>query len=106
MHSKQGAGHTPAVNAIRGSSTGASHTGGKRLHLLFLLTLLGVAGLVRAAEDADGYDKNSTLKEAAEFFGEGAEGIGEVIEKIFEDLGEPNAYIKGTEASGALGIGA
>ena len=59
---------------------------------------------VAFAEDT--FNKNTILKDASEFLGEGAEGLGEVIEKLFEDLGEPNAYIKGQEASGALGVGA
>jgi hypothetical protein len=29
-----------------------------------------------------------------------------VIEKVFKDLGKPNAYIKGQEASGAIVVGA
>ena len=54
----------------------------------------------------DNYDKNTVLDDAENFFGEGTEGLGEVIEKIFKKYGEPNAVIKGEEASGALGIGA
>jgi len=52
------------------------------------------------------YSEQSVLDDAAEFFGEGAEGIGGVISKVFEDLGRPNAIIKGTEASGAFVVGA
>ena len=54
----------------------------------------------------DGYEKDTVIDDAADFFGEGAAGIGEVIEKIFKDQGRPNAIIKGEEASGALGVGA
>lgn len=57
------------------------------------------------AED-DSYDKGTVIDDAADFFGEGTEGLGEVIEKIFKQHGRPNAIIKGEEASGALGIGA
>lgn len=52
------------------------------------------------------FDKNTILADASDFLGKGTEGVADVIEKLFEDLGEPNAYIKGQEASGALGVGA
>lgn len=58
------------------------------------------------AEESKTFDESTVLADATAFFGEGAEGIGDVIKKAFSDLGEPNAYIRGTEASGALGIGA
>ncbi|MGD2118007.1 MAG: DUF1134 domain-containing protein [Chromatiales bacterium] len=51
------------------------------------------------------YSKNEILQKAEAFFGEGAEGLAEVIEKAFDDHGEPNAYIVGDEVSAALGIG-
>lgn len=54
----------------------------------------------------DKFDQDSVLEDAADFFGEGTEGLAEVVEKIFKDQGRPNAVIKGEEASGALGIGA
>ena len=74
-----------------------------------LVKLLCTAAIILVstiASAADTFSKNTILHDASEFLGEGTEGVGEVIEKLFEDLGEPNAYIKGQEASGALGIGA
>jgi len=68
-----------------------------------MMTMLFLA-VEAAAEET--YDKDTVLDEAGAFLGEGTEGIGEVIEKIFAKLGAPNAYIKGEEASGAVGIGA
>lgn len=38
-------------------------------------------------------------------FGKGAEGFASIIEKILKDQGEPNAYIAGREASGAVVVG-
>ena len=38
-------------------------------------------------------------------FGEATEGVAMVIEKIFADLGKPNAYIVGREGSGAVVVG-
>ena len=38
-------------------------------------------------------------------FGKGAEGLAKMIESILKDQGEPNAYIAGREAGGAIGLG-
>ena len=45
------------------------------------------------------------MTEAENFFGKGAKGIAEVIQKAFKDQGEPNAFIAGEEAGGAVGVG-
>lgn len=70
-----------------------------------LLAVMFASGPAPAPAE-ETYSKATVLDEAADFLGEGTEGIGEVIEKIFDEFGEPNAYIKGEEASGAVGIGA
>ena len=58
------------------------------------------------ADNADDtFDQESILNEATGLFGKGAQGIARVIEKIFADLGRPNAYIAGNEVSGAIAIG-
>ncbi len=72
--------------------------------IFFILLVLLLSPLTLQAESS--YNQDTVLHDAADFFGEGAEGIGDVIEKVFADLGKPNAIIKGEEASGALGIGA
>lgn len=51
------------------------------------------------------YNQQEVLREAHEFFGEGAEGIADVIAKVFREQGEPNGYIKGEEGGGAVGVG-
>jgi hypothetical protein len=56
-------------------------------------------------KEANTYDQDSVLKDAAEFFGKSTEGLAKIIEKAFKDHGRPNAYIKGEEASGALVVG-
>jgi hypothetical protein len=66
---------------------------------------IGIATYAQA-ESEDTYEESSIMDEATGFFGEGAEGLAEVIEKIFEEHGRPNAYIKGSEASGAIIVGA
>lgn len=51
------------------------------------------------------YDKDTVIREASGVFGKGAEGLGKIVEKVFNDLGEPNAYIVGKEISGAAVVG-
>lgn len=81
----------------------------KSRYLVFVIFLL-ISGLLQAEETTgnteDTYDEKSMLQEAGDFFGEGAEGLAEVVGKIFKEHGRPNAYIKGTEGSGALVVGA
>lgn len=92
----------PAVRSLFGSSPPAG---------LLLLVLLACLGLVQAPAQAaekanpDTYDQGDILKEAREFFGEGAEGLGKAVEKAFKDHGRPNGYIKGEEVSAAITVG-
>ena len=72
------------------------------------LAMCLTATLAKSAETSSerGYEQETVLKEATDFFGEGAEGLGKVIEKVFSEQGRPNAYIKGKEVSGAFVVGA
>lgn len=71
-----------------------------------LLVCLAVLLPVQAYAKDDTYHEDTVLKEVSDFFGEGARDVAKVVQKVFKDQGEPVAYIKGKEASGALGIGA
>jgi hypothetical protein len=51
------------------------------------------------------YNKKDVLAAAEHSFGQGAENLAKVMEKIFKDNGEPNGYIAGREAGGAIAIG-
>lgn len=77
--------------------------------LLILLTglclLVALPAAVANKPQHQTYSKNEILQQAEDFFGEGAEGLAEVIEKAFADHGQPNAYIVGDELSAALGVG-
>ena len=79
--------------------------------LFILFTLSGAALADDAADDAgsidtsETYDQSTILSEAESFFGKGAEGLGEMINKIFTENGEPTGYIKGREAGGAFVVG-
>jgi len=58
------------------------------------------------ASGKDTFDKATILDTSKRFFGGATEGLAKVVEKVFQDLGEPNAYIAGEEGSGALIVGA
>lgn len=51
------------------------------------------------------YDQKSVIGAAEGVFGKGTEGLGKVLERIFKDLGRPNAYIAGREIGGAVIVG-
>ncbi len=63
------------------------------LRFVCLLCFVGVSVFVQAEDDT--YEEDTILKEADAFFGGGAEGLADVIENIFKDMGKPNAFIKG-----------
>lgn len=58
-----------------------------------------------AAGTPTGYPKDDLIGAAEGVFGKGAKGLGDIIEKILKDQGQPNAYIAGREVSGALVVG-
>lgn len=51
------------------------------------------------------YKQDDLIGAAEGVFGKGAKGLADLIEKILKDQGEPNAYIAGREAGGALVAG-
>ena len=77
----------------------------KLLAILLLTALAWQPAFAAENKNANTYDQDSVIKDATEFFGKSTEGLAKVIEKAFKDYGQPNAYIKGEEASGALVVG-
>jgi hypothetical protein len=51
------------------------------------------------------YSEQAVVAEAEGFFGRGAKGLADVLNRAFKDNGPPTGYIKGEEAAGAVGIG-
>ena len=51
------------------------------------------------------YAEEDVLGAAEGVFGKGAEGLAEIVRKTFKDRGQPNAYIVGREAGGAIIVG-
>ena len=78
---------------------------------MFLACLSLLVPFGASAEKADkissdkAFDLDAIVKEASEFFGVTSEELAKVVAKAFKEHGRPNAFIKGTEAAGALGIG-
>lgn len=58
-----------------------------------------------AQADEDTYDKQSIIDVTSDFLGAGSDVVAKVVEKVFADLGRPNAYIKGSEISAAAVVG-
>ncbi len=51
------------------------------------------------------FDRSRIVSEAEGVFGKGATGLAGLLEDILKDQGEPNAYIAGSEGSGAIVLG-
>lgn len=83
-----------------------------KLHLLgfggmFALLLVVLMLPARSEEPAkiQNFTENEVVKIIANYFEMSSESVAEVVNAVFDEQGEPNAYIKGEEAGGAMGIG-
>jgi hypothetical protein len=61
------------------------------------------AEATQAADDT--YARDDLLAAGEGVFGKGAAGLANMLERILKDQGEPNAYIAGREAAGAIVVG-
>ncbi|MBU6297736.1 MAG: DUF1134 domain-containing protein, partial [Alphaproteobacteria bacterium] len=69
-------------------------------------TVFGLAAGPAAAEQDDAtYTADEITHAAADFFGVTTEAVAKAVQHIFHDLGQPDAYIKGNEGSGAFVVG-
>ncbi len=57
------------------------------------------------AGSAQTFKRDELIGAAEGVFGKGASGLAGIIENILKEQGEPNAYIAGSEAAGAVGVG-
>ena len=55
--------------------------------------------------DVGGYERDDLIGAAEDVFGQGAQEIAQLIERILADQGRPIGYIAGREASGAFVLG-
>ncbi|MGQ9660194.1 MAG: DUF1134 domain-containing protein [Thermochromatium sp.] len=53
----------------------------------------------------DTYGEQEILARVESFFGQGAEQLAMVVQKVFREQGEPNGYIAGEEFGAAIGLG-
>ncbi|MDH5546168.1 MAG: DUF1134 domain-containing protein [Gammaproteobacteria bacterium] len=72
---------------------------------LLMSAMFMTSGIAAEKGKNKGFDHKAIVKEAAEFLGVTSEEIAKVLAKTFEEHGKPNAYIKGEETAGALGVG-
>jgi hypothetical protein len=72
--------------ASTGSSSGGSSGGGS----------------AASSRDDATYSEDTVLRHAEGVFGDGAEGIGDLIGRVFKRYGKPNAVIRGEEGGGAI----
>jgi hypothetical protein len=84
----------PQPAAAPAPQPGASATGGE-------LTPVSTP----TASSGDTYHEDDLIGAAEGVFGKGAKGVAKMIQSILKKQGEPNAYIVGREAGGAIGIG-
>ena len=54
---------------------------------------------------AEPYQQDTILREAEAFFGRGAQGVADALNRVFADNGPPGAYIKGEEGGASVGVG-
>jgi hypothetical protein len=76
--------------------------------ILFLVFSIAVKAVEEGREEIpeeEVYSQEAILEAASEFFGKTTKALAQVIEKVFAEHGQPNAYIAGTEGSGAVGVG-
>lgn len=62
-------------------------------------------GTLAADAQAAAFEIGEITAAADGAFGKATEGVAMMIEKVFADLGKPNAYIVGREGSGAVVVG-
>jgi hypothetical protein len=73
--------------------------------LASLVTLRFAAAPAAAQQRPGTYSSNEVLDAGHRFFGTVSRDLAMVIEKSFSKWGEPNGYILGQEASGAISVG-
>src|SRR5471032_1742219 len=57
------------------------------------------------ADDDDTFTDNEVTHAASDFFGIATEATAKAVQRAFKDQGQPDAYIKGDEGSGAVVVG-
>ncbi|HVE04558.1 MAG TPA: EipA family protein [Rhizomicrobium sp.] len=69
------------------------------------LTLSATSTAADNSASDDTFSPNEIVKAGSDFFGISTEVMAKAVQRVFEDLGQPDAYIKGEEGSGAVIVG-
>ena len=72
------------------------------LFFFLIFTHFNVYALDEKLENKETFDKKEIVDKAKIYFADLSEGIGIIIERSFNDFGQPTAYIEGEEFSGAF----
>jgi hypothetical protein len=71
-----------------------------------LATAIAIAESTPAlADEDDTYSRGEIVDAVSDFFGMTTAAVAKVVERVFSDLGRPNAYIKGEEGGAAIAVG-
>lgn len=70
-----------------------------------LATAVAIAEATPALADDDEYSRGEIVDAVSDFFGMTTAAVAKVVERVFSDLGRPNAYIKGEEGGAAIAVG-
>jgi hypothetical protein len=63
------------------------------------------AAPARDPRDTDTYSPDEVVRAGSDFFGVTTEAMAKAVEKVLAKYGRPNAYIAGSEGSGAIVVG-
>ena len=73
--------------------------------LLFAIAPLSTQAQSGGSKPQSTYSDDEVVKAANDFFASGAKELGEVLQKVLKEKGQPVAIIRGEEAGGAIGVG-
>jgi hypothetical protein len=75
------------------------------LVLSFAIAATASAAPARDPREGDTYSPEEVVKAGSDFFGVTTEAMAKAVEKVLSRYGRPNAYIAGSEGSGAVVVG-
>jgi hypothetical protein len=103
--------------AVPASGPEGSTMTAKLFRCAAILGLLSAAALPAALAQSGGgspksppasqstYSDDEVVKAANDFFASGAKELGQVLQRVLKEKGQPVAIIRGEEAGGAIGVG-
>jgi hypothetical protein len=95
----------PAATTSAGDPTFASPAASAELPAPGMASVPPASAAAPAASDGTTYREDDLIGAAEGVFGRGAKGLAMIIQDILKKQGQPNAYITGREAGGAVVVG-